>query len=55
MTADQCLEHPWIKDKLLKETEVGDAIIQTESTTNDNAKSPLIEIEVLISTREYVQ
>lgn len=45
MTADQCLEHPWLK-QYPEETEVIVTQIPSECKTDDSIKSPLIEVEV---------
>lgn len=47
MTADQCLEHPWLK-QYPKKTEIIETHINNECKINDTIKPPLIEVEVNI-------
>lgn len=43
MKADQCLEHPWLK-QYPKKAEIIET--QPECITNGDIKSPVIEVEV---------
>lgn len=45
MTADQCLEHPWLK-QYPQPTQFIEAPIQHECERSDNIIAPLIEVEV---------
>lgn len=45
MTADQCLEHAWLK-QYPKKIETVETQIPSECKTNDTIKPPLIEVEV---------
>lgn len=46
MTADQCLEHPWLKQHT-KKAEIIEKSTQNECKPNDDIKSqPTIEVEV---------
>ncbi|XP_031633742.1 calcium/calmodulin-dependent protein kinase type IV [Contarinia nasturtii] len=44
MTADQCLEHQWLKQYTTK-AEMNEKTAQNECKTNDDIKSPTIEVE----------
>lgn len=45
MTADKCLEHPWLK-QYPQPIQVIEASIQHECETSDKLIAPLIEVEV---------
>lgn len=53
MTADQCLEHPWLK-QYPQTIQVIEAPIQHECETKDSIKAPLIEVEVCYSAMAIV-
>lgn len=45
MTADQCLEHPWLK-QYPQPAQLIEAPIQHECETSDSIIAPLIQVEV---------
>lgn len=51
MTADQCLEHPWLKQYPQSKQTI-EAPIQHECETTDSIIAPLIEVEVRCATND---